>query len=184
MQRGWDLINPGVKDPVARLTEQDQDGVVGEVMYPSINMLTYMVDDTEVVNAVFQRHNDWIRDYCSHAPERLIGVGCLTLRDVETGIAELERCAKHGHQGTRDPLHRAQGPAVLGLLLRALLDRRRRGRPAADDAHLLRGRTGHGPAEGVGRSRQLHPRPRRRLEHDLQPCHLGCLRAPPRASSS
>ena len=23
MQRGWDLINPGVKDPVARLTEQD-----------------------------------------------------------------------------------------------------------------------------------------------------------------
>ncbi|MXY85503.1 MAG: amidohydrolase, partial [Chloroflexi bacterium] len=103
MQRGWDLINPGVKDPVARLTEQDTDGVVGEVMYPSINMLTYMVDDVEVVNAVFQRHNDWIRDYCSHSPERLIGVGCLTLRDVEVGIAELERCANMGIKGVAIP---------------------------------------------------------------------------------
>lgn len=103
MQRGWDLINPGVKDPVARLNEQDTDGIVGEVMYPSINMLTYMVEDVEVVNAVFQRHNDWIRDYCSHSPERLIGVGCLTLRDVDAGIAELERCAKMGIKGVAIP---------------------------------------------------------------------------------
>ena len=101
--RGWDLINPGVKDPVARLKEQDQDGIVGEVMYPSINMLTFMVDDVEVVDAVFQRHNNWIRDYCSHAPERLIGVGCLSLRDIDMAIAELKRCAQMGIKGVAIP---------------------------------------------------------------------------------
>ena len=101
--RGWDLINPGVKDPVARLKEQDQDGIVGEVMYPSINMLTFMVDDVEVVDAVFQRHNNWIRDYCSHAPERLIGVGCITLRDIDMAIAELKRCAQMGIKGVAIP---------------------------------------------------------------------------------
>ena len=103
MKRGWEQINPGVRDPVARLSEQETDGIVGEVMYPSINMLTFMVDDVEVVDAVFQRHNDWIRDYCSHAPERLIGVGCLPLRDVDLAIAELERCAKMGIRGAAIP---------------------------------------------------------------------------------
>ena len=86
-------------------------------MYPSINMLTFMVDDVEVVDAVFQRHNNWIRDYCSHAPERLIGVGCITLRDIDMAIAELKRLRADGHQGCRDPLHRAGRQALLRPLL-------------------------------------------------------------------
>src|SRR5947209_20342916 len=73
IKRGWDGMNPGVRDPVARLKEQEQDGIVGEVMYPSINMFTFSIPDREVVQAVFRQHNDWIRDYCSTAPERLIG---------------------------------------------------------------------------------------------------------------
>ena len=101
--KGWDGMNPGVCDPVARLEEQKQDGIVGEVMYPSINMLTFSIDDREVVQAVFRRHNDWIRDYCSHAPERLVGVACLPLPDVEEAIAELQRVAKMGIRGVAIP---------------------------------------------------------------------------------
>jgi predicted TIM-barrel fold metal-dependent hydrolase len=101
--RGWDGMNPGVRDPVARLKEQDQDGIVGEVMYPSINMLTFSIDDREVVQAVFRRHNDWIRDYCSHAPERLIAAACLPLPDVDEAIEELQRVAKLGVRGIAIP---------------------------------------------------------------------------------
>ena len=101
--KGWEGMNPGVRDPVARLKEQDQDGIVGEVMYPSINMLTFSIDDREVVQAVFQRHNDWIRDYCSHSPERLIGVACMPLPDVDEAVAELERVAKMGIRGVAIP---------------------------------------------------------------------------------
>ncbi len=101
--KGWEGMNPGVRDPVARLGEQDQDGIVGEVMYPSINMLTFSIEDREVVQAVFQRHNDWIRDYCSHSPERLIGVACLPLPDVQEAIDELQRVAKMGIRGVAIP---------------------------------------------------------------------------------
>ena len=101
--KGWDGMNPGVRDPAARLKEQEQDGIVGEVMYPSINMLTFSIDDREVVQAVFQRHNDWIRDYCNHAPERLIGVACLPLPDVDEAIDELYRVAKMGIRGVAIP---------------------------------------------------------------------------------
>jgi predicted TIM-barrel fold metal-dependent hydrolase len=101
--RGWDGMNPGVRDPIARLNEQEADGIVGEVMYPSLNMLTFSIPDREVVQTVFQRHNDWIRDYCSAAPERLIGVACLPLPDVEESIAELQRVAKMGIRGVAIP---------------------------------------------------------------------------------
>lgn len=103
MLKGWEGMNPGVRDPVARLKEQEQDGIVGEVMYPSINMLTFSIEDRDVVQAIFRRHNDWIRDYCSHSPERLIGVGCLPLPDIEESIQELHRVAKMGIRGVAIP---------------------------------------------------------------------------------
>ncbi len=103
IKHGWDQINPGVKDPVARLKEQDQDGIVGEIMYPSINMFTFSIPDRDVVHEVFHRHNDWIIDYASHSPERLIGVGCLPLPDIEESISELERTLKRGARGMAIP---------------------------------------------------------------------------------
>ena len=96
-------MNPGVRDPVARLEEQKTDGVVGEVMYPSLNMFTFSVPDREVVHATFRNHNDWIVDYCSTSPERLIGIGCLPLPDIEESITELERVAKMGVRGVAIP---------------------------------------------------------------------------------
>ena len=103
IKHGWDRINPGVRDPVARLTEQDQDQIVGEVMYPSINMFTFSLPDREVCHAVFQRHNDWIVDYTSHAPARLIAAACIPLPDVEASLAELDRMLKKGVQALAIP---------------------------------------------------------------------------------
>ena len=106
--RGYPGMNPGVHDPVERLKDQARDGIVGEVMYPSLNMLTFSLRERDVVQAVFRRHNDWIRDYCSHSPERLIGVGCVPLPDVPEAIAELERAAAMGIRGVAIP---CQAPA-------------------------------------------------------------------------
>lgn len=101
--RGYEGLNPGCFDPVQRLKDQDADGIVGEVMYPSINMFTFSLPDREVAHAIFRNHNDWIRDYCSEAPERLIGVACLPLPDVEEAIAELHRVAGMGIRGVAIP---------------------------------------------------------------------------------
>ncbi len=101
--RGYPGMNPGVDDPVERLKDQVRDGIVGEVMYPSINMFTFSLPDREVVHAVFRRHNDWVRDYCSESPERLIGVACLPLPDVDEAVSELERVADMGVRGVAIP---------------------------------------------------------------------------------
>lgn len=101
--RGYAGLNPGVLDPAERLKDQERDGVLGEVMYPSINMLMFGHTDREVVHAVFGRHNDWVREYCSEAPDRLIGVACLPLPDVDEAVAELERAASMGIRGVAIP---------------------------------------------------------------------------------
>ncbi len=103
MARGYEGLNPGVYDPAARLEEQTEDGVIGEVMYPSINMAAFAYPERDVVHAVFQRHNDWMREYCSQAPERLIGVACIPLPDIDAAIQELQRVARMGYRGVAIP---------------------------------------------------------------------------------
>tara|TARA_Y100000768_G_scaffold278760_1_gene214003 strand:- start:1884 stop:2999 length:1116 start_codon:yes stop_codon:yes gene_type:complete len=102
---GYDGFNPGVMDPTARLEEQLTDGIVGEVMYPSLSMFTFAIPDAEVRDAAFQQHNDWVLDYCSVDRNRLIGVGCLPLPDVERSIAEIDRSAGRGVKGFAIPTH-------------------------------------------------------------------------------
>ena len=92
-------------DPAKRLDEQNRDGICGEVMYPSLNMFTYAIPDKDVVKAVFERHNDWVVDYCSVAPERLIGIGCLPVPDADAALAEMERAARLGVRGFMLPAH-------------------------------------------------------------------------------
>jgi predicted TIM-barrel fold metal-dependent hydrolase len=105
IERGYEGLNPGVLDGDKRLAEQGQDGIVGEVMYPSLNMFTWAVGDTEIMNAAFQRHNDWIVHYCRNAPDRLIGIGCLPIPDVGLAIQEMTRAAELGVRGFMIPTH-------------------------------------------------------------------------------
>lgn len=101
--RGYDGLNPGVVDPHLRLADQERDGIRGEVMYPSLDMVTFTLKDREVVHEVFRRHNDYCVDYCSVAPERLIAVGCLPLPDVDEAVRELRRAAGRGVRGFAIP---------------------------------------------------------------------------------
>ena len=103
--RGYAGLNPGVLDPSARLDEQKVDGIVGEVMYPSLNMFSFAGLDVDVATAVFAKHNDYIVDYCSVAPERLVGIGCLPIPDVDAALAELQRAAGRGVRGFMVPAH-------------------------------------------------------------------------------
>jgi predicted TIM-barrel fold metal-dependent hydrolase len=100
---GWDELHPGGWDPKARLTEQDRDGVVAEVLYPSIGMLLCNHPDADYKKACFDAYNVWITEFQSAAPQRLVGLGQTALRSVEEGVADLERIAELGLRGVMLP---------------------------------------------------------------------------------
>lgn len=97
--RGYEGLNPGVYDLAARLKEQEVDGIVGEVIYPGVTMFAFSYSERDVVHALFRLYNDWVYDYCHYAPERLVGLACLPLPDVDVAVQELERTAKIGFRG-------------------------------------------------------------------------------------
>jgi predicted TIM-barrel fold metal-dependent hydrolase len=76
------------------------DGVSAEVLYPTLGLSLFGLDNPALQEACFRVYNDWLIDYCSAAPERLVGIACIPIYDCDVAVAELERCKKAGLQGS------------------------------------------------------------------------------------
>jgi hypothetical protein len=68
-----------VWDPAARIADQDRDGVQAEVIYTSMGMPLFGLDDAEFRFACFRAFNDWATEYCQYDLKRLGAVGGLQL---------------------------------------------------------------------------------------------------------
>ena len=58
-------LRPGGYDPVARLKDQDIDGVSAEVLYATYAMQLYCMPDAELQEAAFNAYNEWLVEMCS-----------------------------------------------------------------------------------------------------------------------
>ena len=91
---------PGGHDPSARVSEMAEDGVSGEVLYPSFCLDLYGLTDAALQEACFRVYNDWIIEYCAAAPDRLLGIGNLAYFDSGNAAKELEGWKRRGLCGT------------------------------------------------------------------------------------
>ena len=99
MMAGYPGVRPGAWDPAQRLRDQDTDGVAGEVIYTSLGMMLYGIKDGGLRAASFRAYNDWLAEFCGHAPRRLAGIALVPMDDVADAVAELQRAAKLGLKG-------------------------------------------------------------------------------------
>jgi uncharacterized protein len=83
-------------DPAIRVRFQQQAGIEAEVLNPTRMMNIMRNPDTEVVQACSQVYNDWVAEFVSHAPKRLVGVSVIPMEDVDWAVRELHRTAKKG----------------------------------------------------------------------------------------
>jgi len=96
LEARFDRARQGGWDPQERLRDMDTTGIHGALLYPTIGFHCYGIADAELMTAVLRAWNDWIADFCRVAPERLKGVGCVVLDDLDAAIAEMERCKRLG----------------------------------------------------------------------------------------
>jgi predicted TIM-barrel fold metal-dependent hydrolase len=86
-----------------RVREQDQDGMDAEVLFPAMvagPVFWRNIRHDEVYKAVIRAYNDWLgEEYCTVAPDRLIGMGVMPITNVDDAIAEMEHCARLGLKG-------------------------------------------------------------------------------------
>lgn len=92
-------VRAGGWDPAQRLTDMDQDGVAGDVLYTTLGFRMFWLRDTEFQQACFSVYNDWLAEFCSYDSRRLKGLAMISLYDPKQGAADLVRCAKQGLAG-------------------------------------------------------------------------------------
>ena len=97
--QGYRAALTGGWDPVARLVDQDIDGVEAEILHCTLCFRLFWLQDAALQRACFTAYNDWLAEYSSHAPKRLIGVPCISLHDIDLAVQELHRTAKMGLRG-------------------------------------------------------------------------------------
>ena len=107
-QRVRELVQAGA-DPVFRLKLMRADGVAAEVLNPTFALWVPRIPDPAMRRACAQVFNDWIVEYSSAAPKRLLGVGIVPIDDPEWAANEALRIIRRGVRGIMVPTQPIDG---------------------------------------------------------------------------
>ncbi|SCW81237.1 Predicted metal-dependent hydrolase, TIM-barrel fold [Sphingobium faniae] len=97
-------LHPGGWDPKARIADQDRDGVVAEIVYPSVGMVLCGHEDADYKHACMKAYNRWLQQFCAGAPGRLFGAGQTALRSVGEAVEDLREIREMGFKTAMLPL--------------------------------------------------------------------------------
>ena len=79
-----DDLHRGGWDPVERLAVMDAEGIDMAVLYGGLAQSLGGFSDLELAVACHQVWNDWMAEWCSAAPDRLVGTAGGIARAVRT----------------------------------------------------------------------------------------------------
>ena len=178
LEEAW----PGGSDPVARLADMDTEGIDRAVLYPSVGLYFWALDDPAAAVPIARAYNDWLASYCAADPTRLYGAAMVPVQDPVAAAAEVRRAKDElGFPAAFVRPNPCRRPLSVGPRLRTAMGGGRRGR---DDDRGPRGELGDRPHPRQRPALQPPPPPRRvaRLRGDAGLCpadRLRCPRTPP-----
>ena len=98
--RTFDDIAPSMYDPAARLALMDTEGIDAQILYPNVggfgNGYFLRLGDRELVAQCVRAYNDFLTDWCSVDPQRLVAITAIPFWDLDLAIAEIDRCLALG----------------------------------------------------------------------------------------
>jgi predicted TIM-barrel fold metal-dependent hydrolase len=94
--RGW--------DPASQVGAMDAEGLDMAVLFPSRGLFVLGLDSVDMIgpdglepeyaSAIARAYNDWLSDFCRHAPDRMYGAAMVAPHDVDGAVAEARRCVE------------------------------------------------------------------------------------------
>jgi predicted TIM-barrel fold metal-dependent hydrolase len=89
-------------DPHERLQRMNEYGVHAQVLYPNlVGFVTwaFMRLEPQLSFECIRASNDFLTDFASSDPTRLLPIAMLPFWDVDESVREMERCKEKGHKG-------------------------------------------------------------------------------------
>ncbi len=94
---------PAAWDARARLAHMDREGIYAQVLYPNVGGFGsgsfLSLQEPELMLECVRAYNDFLIDWCSADPKRLLPIMATPFWDVPACVVEIERCAARGHKG-------------------------------------------------------------------------------------
>ena len=94
--RGWDAQS--------QVDAMDAEGLDLAVLFPSRGLFVLGLDSSEQIGAdglepefataIARAYNDWLKDFCDHAPDRMFGAGMVAAHDIPGAVTEARRCVE------------------------------------------------------------------------------------------
>ena len=91
-------------DPNERLKSMDVDSIFGEVMYPTIGLHVWKIEDPELGTAVMRVYNDYVAETYAQQSPRFRPPGMIPVYTIEGATEEMRRIAKIGIRAALLPL--------------------------------------------------------------------------------
>ncbi len=93
----WEDCRKGGFDPAARLIDLDLDHVDADVLFPSpplASPIVHNTSDPELHLACIRAYNDWLSEFCSYSPDRLVGLALMPSIGADAAVEELHRAMR------------------------------------------------------------------------------------------
>jgi predicted TIM-barrel fold metal-dependent hydrolase len=86
----------GTRELAGRLKDMKDEGVDAEIVFPSLGLWTYGVENPEAELATAQVYNDWNNGFFSGHLDTFVRCAVLPVRDLSNSVFELKRIAAEG----------------------------------------------------------------------------------------
>jgi predicted TIM-barrel fold metal-dependent hydrolase len=103
----FDEIARGSWDPKQHIEDMKTDGCDASILYFGVAAGIYNMKDRELRLACFRAFNDWLGEFCSYDPARLVGPPLLPVEEesIQDAIDELHRNARQWNiRGAQIPI--------------------------------------------------------------------------------
>ncbi len=98
----FEELPPSSYDAKARIAHMDAEGIWAQILYPNVGGFGsgafLALQEPELMLACIRAYNDFLIDWTSEDPRRLIPVMATPFWDVDASVAEIERCVALGHK--------------------------------------------------------------------------------------
>ena len=106
-------LAPGAAYPAERIKHLAEEGVDKTFLFPSLGLgWEAECEDAEISDAYCRAYNRWLVDFCKDHPDQLFPVAHVSVREVEFGVAELQRAARDGMKAHSSALPQSTASAT------------------------------------------------------------------------